>query len=192
MCGQGYDGASNMSGRFRGAQAVVSLVVLEHFLSYTNSLSVALQDEGTNLLATLESARASLPQCIQRGRNEACFSRLYTDIITLAQVAGISEHIPRRAGRQMQKDTVQASTHEHYWRINVYYAFIGYLQDELKTRILNHSLQDRFLDEKLLPQTVKELDDKHLTELSSELFDVYTPDVPDVSHLLHEIKQWEK
>ena len=79
---------------------IVSLVV-EHFLSYTNSLSVALQKEGTNLLAALESAKASL-LCIQGDRNDACFSRLYAEIKTLAQEAGVSEQIPRRAARQTQ------------------------------------------------------------------------------------------
>ena len=96
-----------------------------------------------------------------RDRNEACFFRLYTEIIALAQVAGISEQIPRRAGRQTQRDNVRASTPEQYWRITVYYAFIDHLQDELKTRLLNHDLQDRLLVEKLLPQRVKGLDDKN-------------------------------
>ena len=78
---------------------IVSLVVVEHFLSYTNSLSVALQKEGTNLLAALESAKASL-LCIQGDRNDA---RLYAEIKTLAQEAGVSEQIPRRAARQTQR-----------------------------------------------------------------------------------------
>ena len=101
----------------------------------------------------------------------------------------ISEQIPRRAGRQTQRDNVQASTPEQYWRITVYYAFIDHLQDELKTRLLNHDLQDRLLVEKLLPQTVQGLDDKDLTDLSSKLIDTYALDLPDASHLLHKIKQ---
>ena len=62
---------------------------------------MALQKEGTNLLAALESAKASL-QCILGDRNDTCFSRLYVEIKTLAQDAGISEQIPRRASRQTQ------------------------------------------------------------------------------------------
>ena len=111
------DGESNariLLCSLRSFDFIVSLVVVEHFLSYTNSLSVALKKEGTNLLAALESAKASL-QCIQRDRNDAYFSRLYVEIKTLAQEAGISEQIPRRAGRQTQRDNVQASTPEQYW-----------------------------------------------------------------------------
>ena len=116
---------------------------------------------------------------------------MYTEITDLAQVAGICEQIPRRAGRQTQRDNVQASTPEQYWRITVYYAFIDHLQDELKTRLLNHDLEDRLLVEKLLPQTVKALDDKKLAELSSKLFNTCAPDLPDPSHLLHEMKRWK-
>ena len=151
---------------------IVSLVVVEHFLSYTNSLSVALQKEGTNLLAALESAKASL-LCIQGDSNDACFSRLYAEIKTLAQEAGVSEQIPRRAARQTQRDNVQASTPEQYWRITVYYTFIDHLQDELKTRILSHDLEDRLRVEKLLPQMVKTLRDDQLVELSSKLVRTY-------------------
>ena len=151
---------------------------------------MALQKEGTNLLAALESAKASL-QCIQGDRNDACFSRLYGEIKILAQDAGISEQIPRRAGRQTQRDNVQASTPEQYWRITVYYAFIDHLQDELKTRLLNHDLEDRLLVEKLLPQIVKGLADNQLGELSSKLVETYGTDLPDSSHLLHEIKRWK-
>ena len=174
----------------RSFDFIVSLVIVEHFLSYTNSLSMALQKEGTNLLAALESAKASL-QCIQGDRNDACFSRLYGEIKILAQDAGISEQIPRRAGRQTQRDNVQASTPEQYWRITVYYAFIDHLQDELKTRLLNHDLEDRLLVEKLLPQIVKGLADNQLDELSSKLVETYGTDLPDSSHLLHEIKRWK-
>ena len=114
-------------------------------------MSVALQKEGTNLLAALGSARASL-QCIQGERSEACFSRLYIEITALAQISGISELIPRRAGRQTQRDNIPASTPEKYWWTTVYYVFIDHLQDELKIRLLNHDLEDRLLAEKLLPQ----------------------------------------
>ena len=157
-------------------------------MSYTNSLSVALQKEGTNLLAALESARASL-QCIQGEISEAFFSRLYIEITALAQIAGISELIPRRVGRQTQRDNIPASTLEEYWRTTVYYVFIDHLQDELKIRLLNHDLEDRLLVEKLLPQTVQGLDDVKLAELSSKLVKTYDQDLPYPSHSLHEMKR---
>ena len=95
-------------------------------MSYINSLSVALQKEDTNLLAASESARASL-QYIQGDRSETCFARLYTEITALAQVAGISEQVPRRAGRQTQRDNMPGSTPEQYWLRTVYYVFIDHL-----------------------------------------------------------------
>ena len=153
-------------------------------------MSVALQKEGTNLLAALESARASL-QCIQVDRNDACFSRLYVEIKDLAHEAGVTEQIPRRTGRQTHRDNVQATTPKQYWRITVYYAFSDHLQDELQTRLLNHDLEDRLLAENLLPQIIKGLDDNKLAELSTNLVETYGPDLPDPSHLLHEVKRWK-
>ena len=64
-------------------------------------------------------------------------------------------------------------------------------RDELKTRILNHDLEDRLRVEKLLPQMVKTLPDDQLVELSSKLVKTYGTDLPDPSHLLHEIKRWK-
>ena len=60
----GDSNAHNLLCSLQSFDLIIGLVIVEHFLSYTNSLSVALQKEGTNLLAALESARASL-QCIQ-------------------------------------------------------------------------------------------------------------------------------
>ena len=99
------------------------------FLSYTNSLSLALQKERTNLLVALDSAKASL-KCIQADRNDTCFSRLYVEINSLAQMAGTSEQIPRKVGRHTHRDNVEA---EQYWRTVVYYAFVDHLQEEIQS-----------------------------------------------------------
>ena len=45
--------------------------------------------------------------------------------------------------------------------------------------------------EKLLPQTLKGLDDEELSEISSKLASTYESDLPDPSHLLHEMKRWK-
>ena len=46
---------------------------------------------------------------------------------SLAQMAGTSEHIPRKVGRQTHRDNVEAGAPEQYWRTVVYYAFGDHL-----------------------------------------------------------------
>ena len=56
----------------------VSLVVVEHFLSYTSALSKALQREDTDLLTALDEAWVIL-QSIKGDRNDAFFTELYAE-----------------------------------------------------------------------------------------------------------------
>ncbi|XP_045478380.1 uncharacterized protein LOC123683377 [Harmonia axyridis] len=116
--GQGYDGASAMSGKFNGAQAYH-----EH-IDLLNAMNMV-----TNLKRTIEKIRTNA---------EEEFATIFNASETMAELLSTSIKAPRRTGRQTLRCNLETDNPQSYFKISLFLPFLDHFLSELNSRFLKH------------------------------------------------------
>lgn len=145
-------------------QFVVALVIGQYILSFTAPVTKALQAKDCNLGEAYEDVDTA-KKCIKDARTEEVWKKVWERIEKIAEVIDVEVKKPRVTGSQRHRANAghdgSDQTISDYYKINVYYAFIDHVVEELDTRFpathegliaaqcLVPSYLDRLNDEKI-------------------------------------------
>ena len=125
------------------SQFIVCLQTVLHFFGYTKGLSTKLQGSALDVVegyGTVELLKTVLSNSTH---DEAEYDRVFakmTNMIELTGSSGVLE-IPRRCGRETQRNNVPAETPKVYYRLAIYLPFLDSLIQQLNMRFGDLSKQ---------------------------------------------------
>ncbi|KAF0724972.1 zinc finger MYM-type protein 1-like [Aphis craccivora] len=125
LCGQGYDGDSNMSGVNNGSKK--------------QDLSKALADV-TVVKESLEAVREDIV---------SYFKNIFNEVTSIATKVNVEIKTPRVCGRQTNRVNIQSSP-EEYYHISIFIPFLDNILLQLQTRF-NQQLKEVIAFEGLIP-----------------------------------------
>lgn len=119
----------------------------------------------------------------------------YKSAVELHQkLNGFPPSIPRRCGRQTQRDNVPATTTEEYYRRSLTVPFLDHMISHMETRFSNLQ-QKAIMALKIIPSVIVH---NSMTAVQSDgdnitnLLDFFIDDVPSPSNLSQEIELWRR
>ncbi|XP_028966722.1 uncharacterized protein LOC108863664 [Galendromus occidentalis] len=112
MRGQGYDGCSAMSGRFKGVQTSPELDLL-------------------SAIETVDVLAAVLQQ--RRDDAETRFAELFEEIERICSDIGVEIELPRRCGTQGHRENHPSRATEEYYRVSLYIVNLDQLIQEFNS-----------------------------------------------------------
>lgn len=120
-------------------QFMVAIHVLSKVFAVSLPLSRLLQTENMDLCEAINLA-VQLDTAVGKMRINADeeFADLFGTIQTICRKLGVNVCVPRRVGRQINRDNIPAETPEDYFRATVYIPFIDSFLLQLKERLTNH------------------------------------------------------
>ena len=120
---------------------IITLHVVERYMSFTESLTRSLQARALDIIKAVQHI-VVLKQVLHDARLdiETQFKILFTNAVKCAEKYNISVSIPRRCSRQTARENHPGSTVEEYYRRSLAVPFLDHLISELETRFTSHSL----------------------------------------------------
>ncbi|XP_060085129.1 zinc finger MYM-type protein 1-like [Ylistrum balloti] len=167
---------------------IIGLVVAEHILSSTVSLSNYLQTPKCNLLQALKESKVIIQLLRNERADDTVWDALYDEAVTIAAEFYITPSTLRRAGIQRQRANPVVNNTKDYWKVTLYLAFLDHLITELEIRLVDS--EGRFKGEALLPEKL----DTHLNaEMIQAIYDAntYDADLTDPDTFRQEIERWK-
>ncbi|KAF2886458.1 hypothetical protein ILUMI_19716 [Ignelater luminosus] len=187
MVGQGYDGASSMSGAFHRVQVYIrpkySSAIYVHCASHSLSLPISdayIVPQTINIdlsqeILLAKNVRNTLAEVRQNAVQE--FKKIFEAAQSSCEKYGVEISTPRVTSRQTKRDNVPHSTLEEYFRRTIFAPFVDSLILHLDERLLSHDQTLRsFVNEVALRQLYAVYE--HL--LDAESFEI----------VLGEVKLW--
>jgi len=120
---------------------VITLHVVERYMSFTESLTRSLQARALDIIKAAQHI-AMLKQVSQDARSdiETQFKMLFTNASRCAQKHNVLVSIHRRCSRQTAHENHPGSTSEECYRQSLAVPFLDHLISEIDTRFTSHSL----------------------------------------------------
>ena len=168
---------------------IAAFQTVRYLFGFTKSLSVLLQGSSKDVLTAYNEINlVSEELTFIRANVERDFQPVFQQMSSMATSCDQGElTIPRRCGRQTQRNNVEADCPEEYWRRSTFVLFLDYLIAELSTRF-GEVASTAVLGLSLIPAHLSDLTD----ELSSKLYSSYLPDMPSPSTFHHELRLWKR
>ena len=115
---------------------IIALVVCEHVLQILKQFSDYLQLPSLDLVqATVEAETIVKILRDERGEDNV-YQALYDEAVELAAGVDVLPSKPRRAGRQMHRNNVEADSPFHYWKFALYNVFVDNIVEELEDQFI--------------------------------------------------------
>ena len=162
---------------------IVSLVVAEKILQYTQPLAFSLQKVDTELLEAKQEAE-NVIETLQKMRNDQKWESLYQEAETLTSKVNSTPRVPRMASKLKHRSNPEHDSIPQYWKRALYFPFIDHVINELQSRLVIPS--PFFEIEKFLPQRITSSSD-----LQSSILTPYEHDLPDLSTVQTELERWK-
>ena len=166
---------------------LIAFIVAKKGLEYAKVLTVSLQShsrdiasafcETSNVIKALEQLRTDVDSVHQGWHEEAT---------KMAGNIEVTPSIPRRCGRQRNRDNTPAESSETYYRRTVTIPFLDHLISEMKWRF-SETQRKAVLGLSLVPAAM----DNDWKSLVYELVDLYHDDLPDADNLSAELHCWQ-
>ena len=120
---------------------LITLHVVERYMSFTESLTRSLQARALDIIKAVQYI-AVLKQVLGDASSdiETQFKILFTNAFKCGEKYDISVAIPRRCSRQTARDNHPGSTVEEYYRRSLAVPFLDHLISEIEIRFTSHSL----------------------------------------------------
>ena len=168
-------------------QFLIGFVVAKRGLEYAKVLSVSLQlrardianafTETSNVIKALEQIRKDV---------DATHLAWHEEAQQLGSKVGVSSSVPRRCGRQCNRDNMPAEDSETYYRRTLTIPFIDQLVMEMKARF-SDTQRKAVLGLSLVPAAM----DKDWKAKALELAEFYHEDLPDADNISVELHCWK-
>ena len=115
---------------------LMAIVVVEACLGYIKGLTVALQSRSTDICTAYREASIVMRVLTDVRENvNQNHNQWYKSAVDLsAQINGSPPSMPRRCGRQSQRDNVPAQTPEEYYKRSLTIPFLDHMLSHLETR----------------------------------------------------------
>ena len=171
-------------------QFIVALVVVQFILSFTAAVTKILQAKECNLGDAYEEVNRA-KECIRASRADDSWIKVWERILSIGTALGIEITKPRTAVNQRHRANAGNAnqTSEDYYRINVYYAFIDRVVEEIETRFtVEH--KGLIAAQSLVPVYLDRLTDSNKQDLK-EFFGKYLTFCEENS-LDSEIVRWKR
>ena len=178
--------AASLSHAMQSPAFVVGLAVAESLLGITLLLSRRLQDPKSHDGESLKQVRDTIEH-LQDFRQDSTekFTELYERATSFADAVGGEIVMPRVAGRQTQRQNVEASNPQEYYRRTVFYPFIDHFLQQLKSRFSDSS--PLLAVQELLPQFARDGTMERLTPVLK----LYERDLAGPTEVIkQEVKIW--
>lgn len=169
---------------------LVTLVVVQNVMSYIKALTKLLQGRSLDIVHGIELVEDLQKQLEEiRDDVEEWHKVWFTMASHVAEEEGTEEpSIPRRCGRQTQRDNVDGETAEVYYRRALTIPFLDHLISQLKERFNSHA-KTASLGLCLVPSVMatrsSDADIHRLEEL-------YEGDLPSPLNITAEVHQWKR
>jgi len=145
---------------------ICSLFIIESFSSLFLPLSTILQSQDLDIFGALEHVD-SIATVMQQRRDDAEneFKQLFDEVSDVCNELDIDIRLPRRCGRQTQRDNHPAQTVEEYFRISIYISYIEQLIEEFRSMFA--ALREKALNvQHLVPRFIVESKFSDLKEVT--------------------------
>ncbi|XP_021367056.1 zinc finger MYM-type protein 1-like [Mizuhopecten yessoensis] len=165
---------------------LIGLYLCEHILKTVVHLSIFLQSVSCDMWSAMEECRVVVATLRAERNNDIVLAGISDETTRISRLYGIEPSIPRRVGRQQNRNNVPAANPSEYWRRSLYYIFIDHIIMEIEDRLLGE--ESRFRALQLLPAKTGELDDPALVAIHQS----FQSDVPnDTADFRSEVDRWK-
>ena len=178
--------ALSLSKAMLNFEFIVTLHVVEQYMSFTESLTTLLQARALDILKAVQHI-ATLTQVLADAHSDvdSQFHTLFASASKCARKYDVAIGTPRRCSRQTARENHPGDTTKEYFRRSLAIPFLDHLKAEIETRFSSHSVTAmRCLG--IIP-TCFNASDKADDE---ELLDFFRSDINFVSAALAELQLW--
>ncbi|CAG2200185.1 unnamed protein product [Mytilus edulis] len=180
--------SSTLHASITNFQFLITLVVVKNCMAFTRGLSTKLQGRTLDIVAAYKSVSVVKEALTDvRKTIDERFSEWFAETEELAKTVAVEPSIPRRCGRQTQRENCPADTPEIYYRRVI---GIPYLDDVLSgmearfSRLTSTAIQAL----KLVPAFVQSATFDEI----KHFVDFYHTDLPSPSTMPSELRLWQK
>ena len=168
---------------------IAAFQTVRYLFGFTKDLSVLLQGTANDVLTAYNEINMVCEELKSiRRKEESGFLPVFQAMIKMATLCGLDElTIPRRCGRQTQRNNVAGDSPEVYWRRCMFVPFLDYLIAELSRRF-DQVASIAVLGLSLIPSHLPDLTDEQANQLDAS----YSEDLPSPSTFHQELKLWRR
>ena len=172
--------------RITDSQFIACLQTILHFFGYTKGLKTKLQGSALDVVEGYGMVELLKTVLSNSRRDEAEYDRVFARMVNMIELTGSSVvlEIPRRCGRQTQRNNVPAETPKVYYRLAVYLPFLDSLIQQLNMRFGDLSKQ-AVQGLCLIPSNISEQHPPSSLDL-----EYYMDDLPSPDSLEQELSLW--
>ncbi|XP_043065493.1 52 kDa repressor of the inhibitor of the protein kinase-like [Drosophila ficusphila] len=174
------------------SQFIVALAVMVPVFSLTKNLSQNLQKEECDLSDCVQYANNVHEELKEiRARADEKFAEIFQSANQIAGKMGIELTVPRRVGRQNNRDNYFGSP-EEYYRRSIFIPFLDKYLEELDSRFLEHRALLSMI-QNIIPAKCAELDEEAIKKTASVFEEKWPNDITgSVEELQVDIKLWKR
>ena len=168
---------------------IASFQTVLHFFAYSKGLSTKLQGSSLDVVEAFDMVNhmKSLLTNIRSDESRRDYNEVYLNMLKMAQKANTNElEIPRRCGRQTQRNNVQAETPKEYYRLAVFIPFLDSLLLQFSMRF-GHLASQAIKALTLIPANCSKLD----KSAAGAIFEFYREDLISPDTFLQEVRLWQ-
>ena len=169
---------------------LMAIVIVEACLGYIKGLTVALQSRSTDICTAYREASIVMRVLTDVRENvNQNHNQWYKSAVDLsAQINRSPPSMPRRCGRQSQRDNVPAQTPEEYYKRSLTIPFLDHMLYHLETRF-SHMQQKAMMALQILPSVITQVSCTD-QNYAADLVDFFKDDLPSPSTLNQELQLW--
>ena len=172
--------------RITDSQFIACLQTVLHFFGYTKGLSTKLQGSALDVVEGYEMVELLKTVLSNSRHDEAEYDRVFARMVNMNELTGSNGvlEIPRRCGRQTQRNNVPAETPKVYYRLAVYLPLLDSLIHQLNMRF-GHLSKQAVQGLCLIPSNISEQHPPGSLDLQ-----YYMDDLPSPDSLEQELSLW--
>ena len=168
-------------------QFIIGFVVAKKGLEYCKVLSVSLQQRSKDIAQAFRDISCVIEALEEVRRNvDSIHLVWHEEAVLLGSSIGVTPSVPRRCGRQANRDNTPAEDSVSYYRRTLTIPFLDQLVTEMNARFSN-AQQKAILGLSLVPAAIS----NEWKEKAQELMEFYREDLPDPESFLVEFHCWE-
>lgn len=173
-------------------QFIISLTVLKPIFGLTKSLSLNLQKEDCDLSDCIEYANDVHDEIKDmRTKADEAFREIFESATHIAQSIGTILTVPRRAGRQKNRDNYGGDA-EEYYRRSIYIPFLDKYSEELESRFLKQrDLLSKI--QNVIPAKCAEIDEAEIDRTIFAFKEVWPNEFTEITEeIKSDFKMWKR
>lgn len=173
-------------------QFIISLTVLKPIFGLTKSLSLNLQKEDCDLSKCIEYANDAHDEIKDmRTKADETFREIFESATHIAQSIGAVLTVPRRAGRQINRDNYGGDA-EEYYRRSIYIPFLDKYSEELEWRFLKQrDLLSKI--QNIIPAKCAEIGEAEIDRTISAFKEIWPSEFTEITEEMQsDFKMWKR